>query len=202
MAERGANSTLAKGWGLRNHSTANEKQIVHGVNLALKSSKSALQAEADAGGGVAPRPPRQGSNSSFTGAGVIPGLGFCFNKFLHSHVLPKPWQAPHRHGAGSLARAGSAGGEPHSPVPQGCLAVESCSRLSQGWDTGRSCWDTKSSAVPDVSRNRAQRKEERIQWGKSSFTLPASQALLPCLHTCQSLLPEKYLRSHLSVAGA
>lgn len=151
---------------------------------------------------MAPRPPRQGSNSSFTGAGVIPGLGFCFNKFLHSHMLPKPWQAPHRHGAGSLARAGSAGGEPHSPVPQGCLAVGSCSRLSQGWDTGRSCWDTKSSAVPDVSRNRAQRKEERIQWGKSSFTLPASQALLPCLRTCQSLLPEKYLRSHLSVAGA
>lgn len=101
-----------------------------------------------------------------------------------------------------LARAGSEGGEPHSPVPQGFLAVESCSRLSQGWDTGRSCWDTKSSAVPDISRNRAQRKEERIQWGKSSFTLPASQALLPCLRTCQSLLPEKYLRSHLSVAGA
>lgn len=50
---------------------------------------------------MAPRLPRQGSNSSFTGAGVIPGLGFCFNKFLHSHVLPKPWQAPHRHGAGS-----------------------------------------------------------------------------------------------------
>lgn len=50
---------------------------------------------------MAPRPPRQASNSSLAGAGVIPGLGFCFNKFLHSHVLLESWQAPHRHSAGS-----------------------------------------------------------------------------------------------------
>lgn len=80
---------------------------------------------------MAPRPPRQVSNSSLAGAGLIPGLGFCFNKFLHS--LPRAvgsWQAPHRHRAGSsvLGQGRQGGGKPHSPVPQ---AGPGCGELLQ-----------------------------------------------------------------------
>lgn len=64
-----------------------------------------------------------------------------------------------------------------SPIPlcpRLCLAVESCSRLSQGWDTGRSCQDMKSFAIPHISRNRGSRRRRAFSGVK---------ALLPCLHS-------------------
>lgn len=66
---------------------------------------------------MAPRPPRQVSNSSLTGAEVIPGLGFTnFSTPTCCQSLGKPHtgmvQVPL-----CSARAGSEGGEPQSPVP-------------------------------------------------------------------------------------
>lgn len=121
---------------------------------------------------MAPRPPRQVSNSSLTGAGVIPGLGFCFNKCFYCQSLDKPHtgtvQVPL-----CLARAGSEGGEPHSPVPQ---AVPGCGELLQ--------------AVPGLGHRQKLLGHEEFcytsyiqeQGFKKKKSVSGVKALLPCLH--------------------
>ena len=47
------------------------------------------------------------------------------------------------------SNAARAGNEGSCVGSESARLVESCSRLSQGWDRSRSCWDMKSFAVPD-----------------------------------------------------